>query len=191
MLQRLKPLPVADHGWSSAAGAGRAKAAVGLLASLLLSACAMNNQGTATVQPAPSYDRVAVIRAAGDREKSVIDVNPLRDPGVTALQDAAQNDERGGRYADAAGKLDQAIKLSPKSPDLLQDRAEIAVRLNDYATAEQLAHRSWELGPRLGPLCARNWQTIVEMRLQAGDSAGVLAARQGVQDCHKAGVNRF
>lgn len=162
----------------------------GLLASLLLSACGLNS-GTTTVQPAPSYDRVAAIRAAGDHEKSVIDVNPLRDPGVATLQDAAQNDERSGHYADAATKLDQAIKLSPNSPDLLQDRAEIAVRLNDYASAERLAHRSWELGPRLGPLCARNWQTIVEMRLQAGDSAGVITARQGVQDCHKAGVNRF
>ena len=69
----------------------------------------------------------------------------------------------------AAAKLDQAIKLNPESPDLLQDRAEMAIRLKDYAAAEQLAHQSWSLGPKLGPLCARNWQTIVEMRLQARD----------------------
>ncbi len=162
----------------------------GLLGSALLSACSMF-AGQTQVQPAPTHDQVAAIRAAGDQEKSVIDVTPLRDPGVAALEDAALNDEAAGRYADAATKLDQAIKLSPKSPDLLQDRAEIAVRLKDYANAEQLAHHSWELGPRLGPLCARNWQTIVEMRQQAGDAAGVQTARQGVKDCHKAGVNRF
>ena len=139
----------------------------------------------------PSYDIVAAIRAAGAREKSVIDVAPLRDPGVTSLQDAAQADEQAGRYKDAAAKLDYALKLSPQSPDLLQDRAEVAVREHDYAAAERLARQSWTLGPQLGPLCARNWQTIVEMRLQAGDDAGAATARKGVQACHKEGVPRY
>jgi tetratricopeptide (TPR) repeat protein len=139
----------------------------------------------------PNYDMVASIRAAGDREKSAIDVNPLRDPGVAGLQDAAKVDENAGRYADAAAKLDQAIKLSPQSPDLLQDRAEIAVRLKDYPTAERLAHQSWEIGPKLGPLCARNWQTAVEMRLEAGDQAGAASARKWVQQCHKAPLPRY
>ncbi len=140
---------------------------------------------------APSYDVVSAIRSAGDREKSIIDVNPLRDPGVTALQDAAQHDEQAGKYADAAVKLDQAIALSPQSPDLLQERAEVAVRLKNFAAAEKLAHQSWSLGPKLGPLCARNWQTIVEMRLQAGDQPGAATARKWVQQCHKAGVPRY
>lgn len=134
---------------------------------------------------------IGAIHAAGDREKSVIDVNPLRDPGVSALQDAAKNDEQAGRYADAAAKLDQALKLSPDSPDLLQDRAEIAIRLKDFSGAEKFAHQSWSLGPKLGPLCARNWQTIVEMRLQAGDEAGADTARKWVPQCHKAGVPRY
>jgi tetratricopeptide (TPR) repeat protein len=141
--------------------------------------------------PLPTYDRVAAIRAAGDRESSVISVNALRDPGVTSLQDAAQQDERAGRYTDAAGKLDQALKLSPKSPDLLQDRAEIAVRLKDYPAAEKLAHESWSLGPKLGPLCARNWQTVVEVRLLARDQPGADSARKWVQQCHKAGIPRY
>ncbi len=136
-------------------------------------------------------EMVAAIRAAGAREQSVISVNPLRDPGVTALLDAARQDERVGQYAAAAAKLDQALRLSPDSPDLLQDRAEVAVRLRDFATAEKLAHQSWSLGPRLGPLCARNWQTIVEMRLQAGDPAGAVTAGKWVQTCHKPGIPRY
>lgn len=140
---------------------------------------------------APPHDPVAAIRAAGDREQSIIDVTPLREPGVAVLQDAARQDEHRGHYVDAAAKLDQAIKLNPDSPDLLQDRAEIAVRLKDYAQAEQLAHKSWSLGPRLGPLCARNWQTIVEMRLQANDPAAADTARKWVMQCHKAGVPRY
>jgi len=160
------------------------------LATLLLAGCfSVPPQEEKPITPA--HDMVGAIRAAGAREQSVIDVAPLRDPGVTAWQDAAQADERAGRYADAAAKLDQALKLNPDSPDLLQERAEVAVRLHDYATAERLARHSWSLGPQLGPLCARNWQTVVEMRLQAGDEAGASAARKGVQGCHKEGVPRY
>lgn len=164
-----------------------------LAATLLLAGCFFFDERPSppAQPPSPSYDLVASIRAAGAREKSIIDVNPLRDPGITALQDGAKADEQAGRYAAAAAKLDQALKLTPDAPDLLQDRAEIAVRLHDYAAAEKLARQSWSLGPKLGPLCARNWQTVVEMRLQAGDAAGAASARQQVQSCHKAGVNRF
>ena len=164
-----------------------------LLAICLLAGCGLfaTAPETARQTSVPAYDLVAAIRAAGDREKSIIDVNPLRDPGVSALQDAAKKDEQVGRYADAAVKLDQALRLSPDSPDLLQDRAEIAIRLKDFAGAERFAHQSWSLGPRLGPLCARNWQTIVEMRLQARDQAGAATARKWVGQCHKAGVPRY
>lgn len=159
---------------------------------LVLGGCAPFAKPSPTAHPPrPNYDLVASIRAAGEREKSIIDVSPLRDPAVTTLQEGARVDERAGRYPDAAAKLDQALKLSPESPDLLQDRAEIAVRLRDFSMAEKLAHQSWSLGPKLGPLCARNWQTVVEMRLQAGDSAGADSARKWVQSCHKAGVNRY
>ena len=164
-----------------------------LLAVSLLAGCSLFERTQAPVKPTvvPDHDMIGAIHAAGDREKSVIDVNPLRDPGVSALQDAAKKDEQVGRYADAAVKLDQALRLSPDSPDLLQDRAEIAIRLKDFAGAERFAHQSWSLGPKLGPLCARNWQTIVEMRLQAGDEAGADTARKWVQQCHKAGVPRY
>jgi len=162
------------------------------LASLLLAACGQPTAPSQATRPTVSDDQMlAAIHAAGDKEKSVIDVNPLRDPGVAALQDAAEGDLRVGKYNDAATKLDQALKISPDSPDLLQDRAELAIRLKDYAGAEKLAHRSWELGPKLGPLCARNWQTIAELRQHAGDDAGASTATKGVAECHKEGMQRY
>ncbi len=164
------------------------------VSAIVLGGCALfatSSPPTPAHPPRPNYDLVASIRAAGNHEKSIIDVTPLRDPAVTALQDGAQADERAGRYPDAAAKLDQALRLSPESPDLLQDRAEIAVRMRNFPMAEKLAHQSWSLGPKLGPLCARNWQTVVEMRLQADDSAGAASARKWVQTCHKAGINRY
>src|SRR6185437_10707475 len=70
---------------------------------------------------------VAAIRAAGEREQSVIAVQPLADPGISAWKQAAQADSDAGHYDAAAAKLDQALKHSPDSPELLQDRAEVAV----------------------------------------------------------------
>ncbi|MHC1479694.1 tetratricopeptide repeat protein [Frateuria aurantia] len=143
----------------------------------------------------PSYDRVAAIRAAGAREAaqtdSAIDVAPLRDPGISGLQDQAQQNILTGHYALAATELDQALQRSPNSPDLLQDRAEAAVGLKDYARAEALARRSWSLGSKLGPVCARNWQTVVETRLLAHDVQGAQQARAAVLACHKASIPRY
>jgi hypothetical protein len=167
-----------------------ATASVG--AAALLAACSPPGEPRRTAVPPPSATQmVQAIRAAGEREQSVINVHPLRDPGVAALRDAAHGDEQAGRYADAAHRLDRALKLTPDAPDLLQDRAEVAVYLGDYATAERLARQSWSLGPKFGPLCARNWQTVLELRQRAGDSAGVAAAHQQLAACHKAGVQRL
>ncbi|WP_266183924.1 tetratricopeptide repeat protein [Dyella humicola] len=163
------------------------------LAALLLAACSQPSAPSQqTTRPTHSDEQMlASIHAAGDKEKSAIDVNPLREPGVATLQDAAAGDMRTGQYDAAAVKLDQALKLSPNSPDLLQDRAELAIRLKDYANAEKLAQRSWELGPRLGPLCARNWQTIAELRERAGDDTGAQTATKSLQQCHVEGVQRY
>ncbi|WP_017463122.1 hypothetical protein [Dyella ginsengisoli] len=161
-------------------------------AAVLLAGCFADNPPAPPSPPPPSPQAmVNAIRAAGEREQSVIDVSPLRDPGVASLQDAAEADERAGDFKNAAGKLDQALRLSPESPDLLQDRAELAVRLQDFPVAEKLAQKSWSLGPKLGPLCVRNWQTVVEIRLHARDAQGAADARQQVQACHKPGINRF
>ncbi|OZB59769.1 MAG: hypothetical protein B7X39_12915 [Lysobacterales bacterium 14-68-21] len=161
-------------------------------AAALLAGCMADNPPAPPAPPLPSPQAmVNAIRAAGASERSVIDVSPLREPGVASLQDAAQADERTGNYRGAATMLDQALRLSPESPDLLQDRAELAVRLQDFPEAEKLAQKSWSLGPKLGPLCARNWQTVVEIRLHARDTAGAASARQQLQACHKPGINRF
>ncbi|WP_345782636.1 tetratricopeptide repeat protein [Dyella lipolytica] len=155
---------------------------------------------TACAQPMPEAPRpsvksnaamVADIQAAGERDKSVINVHPLSDPGITALQDGARDDERNGQYDSAAAKLDRALKLNPDSPGVLQDRAELAIYMGNYDMAEKLAHQSWSLGSKQGPLCARNWQTIVEIRQHANDAAGAAAAIKWVGECREPGIQRY
>lgn len=166
-----------------------------LLSALLVSVagCSLFSREPAAPPPpvVPDHDPVAAIRAAGAHDDSIIDVQPLRDPAVDALMTEARQNERSGNYAAAAAAVDKALQISPEAPDLLQERAELAIRLKDFAAAEKLAHKSWSLGPRVGPLCARNWQTIVETRLQMHDKVSVENARKWVQQCHKAGIPRY
>lgn len=154
--------------------------------------------GACTQPSAPSpksvrsgTDIVTAIRAAGKQDDSSIRVTPLRSPEVETLTGKAEREESAGQYKAAAATLDKALALSPEAPGLLQDRAELAVRLGDYEQAEKLARRSYDLGAKLGSLCARNWQTVLEMRRIAEDQAGVESARQALAKCEKSGPVRL
>lgn len=147
--------------------------------------------------PPPASDRVsptamvAAIRAANVSDKSVVQVAPLRDPAVDGYLDGARADESAGKYQDALGKVDAALKLSPDAPDILQYRAEIEILLRDYPAADADARKSFELGPKVGGLCASNWQTVLEIAQAKDDEAGVAFARNARDQCHKPGPVRM
>jgi len=148
-------------------------------------------------QPAPPSSRlspttmVEAIRAARAGDKSVVQVTPLRDPNVDGYLDGARADESTGKYADALAKVNQALKLSPDAPDILQFRAEIEILLKDDAAAEADARRSYDLGAKVGGLCASNWETVLEIADSKNDQASVQAARTARDACHKAGPIRM
>jgi tetratricopeptide (TPR) repeat protein len=147
--------------------------------------------------PSPAADRVSptamveAIRAANVSDKSVVQIAPLRDPAVDGYLDGARADESAGKYQDALDKIDAALKLSPEAPDILQLRAEVEVLLRNYAAADVDARKSFELGPMVGGLCASNWQTVLEIAESKNDEAGVAFARNGREQCHKAGPVRL
>ncbi len=166
-----------------------------------ISVCALGAVLASCSQPAkrpsastilrPDYDMVAAIRAAGRNDDSVVQVQPVRDARTRAFLHTIHAEERAGEYEKAAHALDAALKLAPHAPDLLQDRAEMAVRLQHWDRAVKLAMRSWTLGPKVGSLCARNWQTVVEMRKLHGNAAGAASARKQEAKCRVAGVKRY
>ncbi|HEY8230121.1 MAG TPA: tetratricopeptide repeat protein [Rhodanobacteraceae bacterium] len=148
-------------------------------------------------QPAPVSNRlspttmVEAIRAARAGDKSVVQVTPLRDPSVDGYLDGARADESAGKYPDALAKVNQALKLSPDAPDILQFRAEVEILLKDDAAAEADARRSYDLGAKVGGLCASNWETLLEIADSKNDQAGVQTARTARDACHKAGPIRM
>ncbi|HEU4857949.1 MAG TPA: tetratricopeptide repeat protein [Rhodanobacteraceae bacterium] len=148
-------------------------------------------------QPAPVSSRlsptsmVEAIRAARASDKSVVQVTPLRDPSVDGYLDGAHADENAGKYQAALRKVDAALKLSPDAPDILQFRAELDVLQKNFTAADADARKSYELGAKVGGLCASNWQTVLEVAESKNDAAGVAAARKQRDTCHKAGPIRM
>lgn len=131
---------------------------------LLLAACVSIEPEPA---PPPDFDAVAAvaaIRAAGTASGGELDVQPLRDPQVSDLSEEAVRLEAGHLYQAAAERLDQALEISAQDPNLLQQRAEVALLLGQADQAERLALRAREAGTDVGPLCRRNWETVVHAR---------------------------
>lgn len=161
----------------------------------LLGACATTTPPPSVApvsltSPSPET-MVAAIRATAGHDDAELAVQPLRDPMIEDLREQAQRLESQKRYQDAAGALDKALALVPDDPALLQERAEAAVLLRDYATAERLARQAYAIGARVGPLCRRHWATIEQTRLVAGDAAGVASAKAMIDACKVTGPNRF
>lgn len=168
---------------------GAALLAAGI--ALALSACSHPPLPAQASDHATPTAMVVAIRKARADDKSVVQVAPLRDPAVDGYVDDARADESAGKYPGALQKIDAALKLSPEAPDLLQFRAEIEILLRDYPAADGDARHSFALGPKVGGLCASNWQTVLEIAQAKNDQAGVQAARTARDACHKAGPVRM
>ncbi|GAA0707578.1 tetratricopeptide repeat protein [Dokdonella soli] len=157
-----------------------------LLAALALTACTQPGPPSPSVKPAPAHDPVAAvhaIRAAGDGLDSAVQVQPLRDSAIDGFLKKAHDAEAARDYAGAVNAANSALKLAPDAPDILQYLAELEIGRSDWQQAEQLAMKSFSLGPKVGSLCARNWQTMVEARTAMDDAATVAQAKQHLKEC--------
>ena len=145
----------------------------------------------------PTFDAVAAvaaIRSAATADASELDVQPLRDPQVEDLREQAAALEARRMYAAAAAMLDGARAINPGDPALLQERAEIALLLQQLPEAERHARRAFAAGSGVGPLCRRHWETIAQVRgglATPGDVDGAADARRQRDACTVAAPDRF
>lgn len=165
-------------------------------AACLLGACASPPSPSASTNAASPAQAdpvlmVAAIRAAVGSGEGELSVQPLRDPMVEDLREQASVLEQQRKYPESAAALDQALGIVPDDPAVLQERAEAALLLNDFAGAEQRAQRAWEIGSQVGPLCRRHWATVRAVRFAARDGAGAARARQQMDACKVAGPQRY
>jgi tetratricopeptide (TPR) repeat protein len=161
-----------------------------VFAAVVLGACSQPDAPEAeVVKPVVAHDPVAAvkaIRAAGDALDSAVQVQPLRDAAIDGFLKKAHDAEAQRDYPAAVAAGNSALKLAPDAPDILQYLAELQTAQGNWLPAEQLAIKSFTLGPKLGPICARNWQTVVEARIALNDGATVTQARQRLKECRVA-----
>lgn len=161
-----------------------------LLLSLLLTACA-----TPAPTPAPVEERTEVYEEirepAAQQDSDGVQVFPLQNPAVKTLLAEAGEAENQGRYDDAALLLERALRIQPRDPQLLQQMAEVQIQKQDYEQALNFAVRSYDSGPRVGEICARNWRTISVAREHLGDARGSREAQDRVAQCISARPERY
>ncbi len=151
---------------------------------VLVSACAVMQEPAppTVVESTTPEQRVAAIRAAAGVDDKELAVQPLRDPQVEDLREAAVKAMAARDYAAAAEALNQAILVVPEDPAVLQERAEVALLQRDFDRAETLAQRAFDLGSKVGPLCRQHWETIRQIRERRLEIASAPAARQNAEE---------
>ncbi len=159
-----------------------------LLAALLASACApLEERGARQKTPGAGQK----IREAARQDRSIIEVYPLQDPVAQALLEQAREYESQGRWEWAAIQVNRALTVQPDDPQLLQYLAELQLQLGDSEQAQTLAQRSFSLGPKVGPLCSRNWRTIASAGEIAGNGEVVDEAGRQLRHCIQQAQPRF
>lgn len=134
---------------------------------LVLVACSRPDTITVPVlemHPAQMLDN---IRAQSTLGNEVL-FQPLADEAILDLQAKARTAEAEGHYAQASALLEKALVLNPADPEVLQGRAELAIREGAWAQAEHDALRSFDSGAKLGSLCRRNWLTLHYAKMAQG-----------------------
>ena len=109
------------------------------------------------------------------------EIEILRDQ-VEDLRERAQQARVAGDAAAAGDALNQALLLVPEDPAVLQERAEVALLQGDYARADTLAQRAFQLGSQVGPLCRMHWETVRQVRQHALAVQAPLPARHTPED---------
>ena len=123
-----------------------------------------------------------VIRGGADA-KQVTDDYQEKFESLAPLRAAAGNGKAATLTPETAVPPAATSPAMPSWPDQLHQHAEIALAKADYATAEDLAMKSWQQGARQGSMCERNWQVVIEVRKHANDQKGVEAARKRQAEC--------
>ncbi|MBS0584389.1 MAG: tetratricopeptide repeat protein [Proteobacteria bacterium] len=162
-------------------------------ASALLVAC---SQPAPPAKAAARPDRdptaaVTTIRAAGAKLESAVEVKPLRDPAVDGLLKQARDLEAQAQPAQALDAVRKSEKIAGPAPDILQFEAELLIQTREWRQAGEIAQKAYDSGPKVGAICARNQQTLVEVRSALGDAAGAAQAQQMVATCRQAAPARY
>jgi len=139
--------------------------------------------GCAATSARFSYTDVTAMRTQARRESTALDVQPLHTPGISALLKRIDALEAVGDLYAADRELGRALEYAPQDPLLIQRQAELRLQQGEDRQAIALAQHSFDLGPRAGPLCARNFLTIAMASKRLGLRQQRAQADRARTDC--------
>lgn len=153
---------------------------------LLLSGCA-----TTTTSSGTDREVDARVREPAKEDSEGVQVFPLQNPAVKELLADAGAAESSGDFGQAATLLERALRIQPRDPEILQGLAEVQLQMKDYKQALYFATRSYDMGPRVGEICSRNWRTISVCREHLGEHAESVKAEEKASACMKTKPRRL
>lgn len=158
---------------------------LGILILLLLVACSTQPPApTPTPTPTTKEDEVNTrIRTPATEDSAGVQVYSLQNPAVKQLTVQAVQAESAGDLDQAGVFLERALRIEPRDPQVLQQMAEIKLQKEDYQQALNFAERSYDIGPRVGEICSRNWRTISLAREHLDDLNGAKDAQTRATQC--------
>ena len=148
------------------------------LMAVIVSACA-----TTTPAPVDEDEVDSRVREPARQDSEGVQVFPLQNPAVKELLAQAVASESTGDYDEATILLERALRIHPRDPQILQQMAEVQLQKRDYEQALTFAVRSYDIGPRVGEICSRNWRTISVARGHLGDQDGSAQAEDRASVC--------
>jgi len=151
---------------------------VGAVVLLLLTSCSSRSPA-----PVEEHEVTTRVRVPASQDSAGVQVYSLQNPAVKQLTAQAREAERTGDLDRADSYLERALRIQPRDPQLLQHMAEIKLQEQDYQQALSFAVRSYEIGPRVGEICSRNWRTIGVAREHLNDINGAREAEARAGQC--------
>ena len=151
---------------------------LGILLVVFLTACSSQPPVQVTQDEVDSR-----VRAPASEDSAGVQVYSLQNPAVKELTAQAVIAERSGELDKASGYLERALRIQPRNPQVLQHMAEIELQKEDYQQALNFAEKSYDIGPRVGEICSRNWRTISVAREHLNDVRGANDAESRANQC--------
>ncbi len=143
-------------------------------------------------EPAPGVKvtpigQAPVIRAQRDElDKPVqvqqpveqVAVSRPQSPAVVALLETARQDSSSGNLRTAQSRLERALRIAPRDPEVYIQLADVQRRQGQFLQAEQVALKGVSVASGQSSPLRRLWNLIADIRQEAGNAAGAREARQ-------------
>lgn len=104
-------------------------------------------------------------------------VSQPQSPAVIALLETAKQDSGSGNLRTAQSRLERALRIAPRDPEVYIQLADVQRRQGQFLQAEQVALKGVSVASGQRSALRRLWTLIADIRQEAGNAAGAKEAR--------------